>query len=177
MHANPMEIVMRRCLLFLALAFGLICLGCEDAPSSLTYTAPPAIGSTAPSFTQMDTAGNPVSLEQFRGKVVLLDFWATWCAPCVRELPNMKALWQQYRNKNFQIVSVSLDFNLTDWRTFIRQYDLNWVHVADGNYWHNTVARRYGITGIPQMYLIDETGKIISEGIVIDEDRIENALK
>lgn len=153
--------------------------GCADTATDPDNTSglPPRVGDIAPNFTQNDTSGNAVSLSAFRGKVVLLDFWATWCGPCVRVEPELKDIWGRHKAENFMIVSVSLDYDLGSWRTFISENKLDWAHVADAKGWNNAVAQRYGVTAIPQMYLIGTDGKILSEGLIIGDSTIAAALR
>jgi thiol-disulfide isomerase/thioredoxin len=111
-----------------------------------------------------DQFGKPVSLSDFRDKVVLLDFWATWCPPCREAMPEVKKVWEKYRDRDFMIIGVSLDFDrdLDEWRDYISTNDLGWTHVADGRYWNNAVARQYDVTAIPEMKLLDREGNIIA---------------
>jgi peroxiredoxin len=125
------------------------------------------LGQMAMEFTQNDTLGNPVSLSSFRGKYVLVDFWASWCGPCRRENPNVVKVFNEYKDKNFTILSVSLDRpNAKDkWLKAIHDDQLTWTHVSDLNYWDNAVAKQYGIQAIPQNILIDPKGKIIAKNL------------
>jgi thiol-disulfide isomerase/thioredoxin len=123
------------------------------------------IGTQAVEFTQNDTEGHPVSLSSFRGKYVLVDFWASWCAPCRRENPHVVEAYQQYKNKNFTILSVSLDRQKENWLKAIKDDNLTWTHVSDLQYWDNAVARLYMIEQIPQNILIDPNGKIIARNL------------
>lgn len=130
-----------------------------------------ALGATAPDFTQNDTAGKAVKLSDFRGKYVLLDFWASWCGPCREENPNVVANFQKYRNKNFTVVGVSLDRkkDKDKWLRAIQDDKLEWTHVSDLNYFNNAVALDYGVVAIPQNFLIDPDGKIIAKNLRGDE--------
>ncbi|TWJ04685.1 peroxiredoxin [Mucilaginibacter frigoritolerans] len=130
-----------------------------------------AVGSIAPAFTQNDVNDKPVSLADFRGKYVLLDFWASWCAPCRAENPNVLKAYQQYHDKNFTVLSVSLDRpgKKDAWLAAIKTDGLNWTQVSDLNFWNNQVAKQYGVTTIPQNFLIDPNGKIIAENLHGDE--------
>lgn len=126
-----------------------------------------AIGTYAMNFTQNDTLGNPVSLSSFKGKYVLVDFWASWCGPCRRENPNVVKVFNKFKDKNFTILSVSLDRpDAKDkWLAAIHKDGLTWTHVSDLKYWDNAVAKQYGIRAIPQNLLLDPQGKIIARNL------------
>ena len=124
-----------------------------------------AVGVEAPDFTMNDQNGNPVQLSSLRGQVVMIDFWASWCAPCRQENPNVVKLYEQYHSKGFEIIGVSLDRGKDEWLQAIKDDNLKWVHVSDLQYWQNTVARQYGVNSIPQTYLLDKDGKIIAKGL------------
>ena len=131
-----------------------------------------AIGAIAPDFVQNDTTGNPVSLASFRGKYVLIDFWASWCRPCRMENPNVVKAYQAYKDKKFTVLGVSLDGMLPDmdvnkqrWLKAIADDNLTWTHVSDLKYWSNAVAKQYAVRSIPQNFLIDPQGKIIAKNL------------
>jgi|KBSMisStaDraftv2_1062788.scaffolds.fasta_scaffold00427_14 peroxiredoxin len=130
-----------------------------------------AIGSEAQEFTQPDTSGNPVSLSSFRGKYVLLDFWASWCGPCRQENPNVVRAYEKYRNKGFAILGVSLDKpnDKLKWLKAIHDDGLGWTHVSDLQYWNNAAARQYGVQSIPQNFLLDPQGRIIGKNLRGDD--------
>jgi peroxiredoxin len=128
-------------------------------------------GTKAPEFTQNDTAGKPVSLSAFRGKYVLLDFWASWCGPCRAENPHMRQLYQDFGNRNFTILGISLDAadGKAGWIKAINDDHLNWTQVSDLKHWSNSVAKLYSIYAIPQSFLIDPNGIIIAKGLNYQE--------
>ncbi len=130
-----------------------------------------SIGKPAPDFTQPDTAGNAVKLSDFRGKYVLLDFWASWCIPCREENPNVVSAYQKYHDKGFTVLSVSLDQpgKKAAWLNAVHQDGLNWTQVSDLQFWNNAAAKLYGIQAIPQNFLIDKEGKIIAVNIKGDD--------
>lgn len=123
-----------------------------------------SIGRTAPLFSAPDTSGKNISLMDFRGKYVLLDFWASWCGPCREENPIVVKAYQKFRTKNFEILSVSLDQagKRDAWVKAIHDDGLTWQHVSDLKFWNSEVAQLYAVRSIPQNFLIDPKGKIIA---------------
>lgn len=124
-----------------------------------------AVGYEAVDFTQADTSGNPVSLQSFRGKYVLVDFWASWCGPCRMENPNLVAAYNKYKAKNFTVLGVSLDRDRGKWLEAIALDGLTWTHVSDLKFWNNEAARIYKISSIPQNLLIGPDGVIIAKNL------------
>ncbi len=126
-----------------------------------------ALGATAPEFAEADTAGKVISLSSFRGKYVLIDFWASWCGPCRRENPNVVKAYNTYKGKNFTILGVSLDRpNAKDkWLAAIHKDGLTWNHVSDLKFWDSKAAGLYAVRGIPQNFLLDPNGKIIGKNL------------
>ena len=137
------------------------------------------IGSVVSDFSQTDTAGNSINISAFRGKYVLVDFWASWCRPCRQENPNVVAAFDKYKNKNFTILGVSMDQNKKNWIDAIKMDGLNWSHVSDLKGWSNQVAAIFKITSIPQNLLLDPEGKIIAKNLrgAVLESRLDALLK
>lgn len=120
------------------------------------------IGATAMDFTQNNTAGKPVKLSDYRGKYVLLDFWASWCGPCRAENPNVLDNYEKYHGKGLEILAVSLDDKKDAWLKAIKDDGLEWAHVSDLKGWKNEVAKEYNIRAVPSNFLINKEGKIVA---------------
>ncbi|MBB2148303.1 redoxin domain-containing protein [Pedobacter sp. LMG 31462] len=124
------------------------------------------VGKTAPDFSQLDTAGAEISLSQFRGKYVLIDFWASWCGPCRKENPNLVDAIKKNSHKNLEVISVSLDDKREPWIAAIKKDGLgSWKHISDLKGWKNQIAKRYKVRSIPCNFLIDPDGKIIAKNL------------
>ena len=124
-----------------------------------------AIGGIAMDFTQNDINGKPVSLSSFRGKYLLIDFWASWCGPCRAENPNVVKAYNAYKNKGFEILGVSLDQSKEPWLAAIKKDKLAWTQVSDLKGWENAVSQKYRIESIPASFLLDKDGKIIARDL------------
>jgi peroxiredoxin len=119
-------------------------------------------GQLAPLFELKDSEGKVVKLSDLRGKVVFLDFWATWCGPCRAEIPHLRELAKKLGGRDdFVLLSVSIDEDETKWRDFIKKEEMTWRHALDKNGWHGVVAAKYGVTGIPCTFLIGKDGRLL----------------
>lgn len=122
-------------------------------------------GTTFPDFDEKDTDGKPLSIAGLKGKVVLIDFWATWCGPCVAELPNVLAAYEKHHAAGFEIVGISLDSDRQKLDKFVKEKNMTWPQFFDGKGWQNKLSQKYGVNSIPATYLLDREGKIIASGL------------
>ncbi|HEY0175855.1 MAG TPA: TlpA disulfide reductase family protein [Pedobacter sp.] len=123
------------------------------------------IGAKAPVFTQNDVNGKPISLTDLRGKYVLLEFWASWCHPCRAESPNLLKQYKLYKDKGFEILSVSVDNDRSRWLDAIAKDGLTWLQVSDLKGWDNEARKLYGLSGVPGNFLISPEGKIVASNL------------
>jgi thiol-disulfide isomerase/thioredoxin len=126
---------------------------------------PLIIGSVAPDFAELTPEGKTLKLSDLRGKVVLIDFWASWCGPCRKENPNVVKVYQQYKDKGFDVLSVSLDQDRTRWLDAIKADNMTWQHVSDLKGWQAAAGKLYGVSGIPFTVLVDKQGRIIGKNL------------
>jgi peroxiredoxin len=122
-------------------------------------------GAKFPDFEEKDVDGKPLSAAKYKGKVVLIDFWATWCMPCVQELPNVRKVYEDYHAKGFEIIGISLDSDQKKLRAFTKDQKMTWQQYYDGKGWENKLAVQYGVHAIPATYLIDGEGKVIGKDL------------
>jgi peroxiredoxin len=134
-----------------------------DAQNSQSQNSNITIGQEAPDFTLPDVDGKPVSLSSFRGKYVLVDFWASWCGPCRQENPNIVATYNQFKDKNFTILGVSLDQDKKAWLKAINDDGLTWKQISDLKFWNSEAATLYQVQAIPFNVLVDPQGKVIAK--------------
>ncbi len=120
------------------------------------------VGDTASEIAEPSPDGDTIKLSSLRGKVVLVDFWASWCGPCRAFNPTLVRIYNKYKDKGFEIYGVSFDRDLRKWKAAIKSDKLNWIHVSDLKYWGSKVVEDYGVDLIPAAVLLDTNGKIIA---------------
>ena len=141
------------------------------APAIFSQEIGLEIGDIAPEIKLPDPKGKEITLSSTKGKVVLIDFWATWCAPCLKEQPVLSELYKQYKNsdftrgKGFEIYGMSLDNNKASWENAIAKSKINWIQVSDLKFWTSPVAKTYNIQELPFNLLIDSKGIIIAKNL------------
>jgi peroxiredoxin len=158
---------------------------CKNTPDGKNITEKLAgsksalVNTPAPDFSQLSDGGTAIDLHSFRGKYVLLDFWASWCGPCRKEHPNLSKAYSQFKAKNFEIVSVSLDNDRRAWLNAIKKDKLIWSNISDLKGQQNAVALKYGVQTIPSNFLIDTDGLIIAKNLTGEEllEKLAGVLK
>jgi len=138
-----------------------------------------AIGKPFPEFSVTGFDGKPLAVSDYKGKVVLIDFWATWCGPCIGELPNVKKTYAKHHDKGFEIIGISLDSDKDKLTEFLAKNEIGWRQFFDGGGWKNKLAVEYSVQSIPATYLLDGEGKIIGSNLRGEEleAAVEKALK
>lgn len=132
-------------------------------------------GMPAPEIKLNDIDGQTTTLSSYKGKVVLLDFWASWCMPCRKNNPNLVALYKKFKGAGFEILGVSIDENNVAWKKAIEKDGLTWKQVVDNAGWNATSTLDYGVEGIPASFLIDRNGVI--KGVNLEGRELEGAVK
>lgn len=150
-----------------------------EPSSSVSDSESKSSGQEAPYFELATPEGKMVKLSDFRGKYVMLDFWASWCPPCRAANPNLVRIYERFKGKNFTILGVSLDKSKESWMQAIAADKLDWTHVSELNGWRGKVSNLYHVNAIPASFIIDPSGKIIAQGLEGDHltDFLEKVLQ
>ena len=151
----------------------------KEIQEQITIGKKSMVGTVAENFTQPDSDGKPVMLQSLRGKYVLVDFWASWCGPCRAESPNLVKAYGQYRDSNFEILSITLDQSKDKWLKAVKEDAYTWSQVGDLKGWENAAARQFGVMGIPFNFLLDPNGVIIARNLRGDalDEKLKEILK
>jgi peroxiredoxin len=137
----------------------------KDMQSTIEGMKNTAVGSNAPDIQLTNPEGQLVSLSSLKGKIVLIDFWASWCGPCRKENPNVVKMYEKYKGRGFEIYGVSLDKDKQAWLDAIEKDGLKWIHVSDLKFWQSDAAKLYNVSAIPMTVLLDKEGKIIAKNL------------
>lgn len=136
------------------------------APKDKSSAKSSSGGQPAPDFLARDFEnGVSFSLRDYRGKVVLIDFWATWCGPCIQEMPNVIRAYQKYHDKGFEIIGISLDSDMRTLQNFLDANEIEWRQACDGKGWKGDIVQQYGVDGIPATFLVDAEGNLIASNL------------
>lgn len=151
----------------------------KNIPEKIQARKRSAVGMPAPEFAAKDISGKSFNLSDYRGKYVLVEFWASWCVPCRAENPDLLKAYNKYHDKGFVVVGVSLDDKKDRWEKAIEEDKLPWIHTSDLNAFDNKIAKLYGVQPIPDNFLIDPQGKIIARGLggAQVEERLDREIK
>ena len=142
-----------------------------------------AVGTVFPEFTETNLLGQRLAVRDFRGKIVLVDFWATWCVPCMLELPSVQRTYARYHGSGFKVIGISLDQDRDKLTAFLKEREIPWAQYNDGKFWDTKLVVQYGVEAIPATYLLDRNGKILAvnpRGAQLEElvaDALQPALR
>jgi peroxiredoxin len=137
--------------------------------AALKKQAELGVGKTFPDFNEKNLEGEPLSIAKYKGKIVLIDFWATWCGPCIAELPNVLSAYKKHHDQGFEIIGISLDSDRDKLTSFIKEKGMTWPQYFDGQGWQTKLAQDYGINSIPATFLLDGNGTVIAKDLRGDD--------
>ncbi len=143
--------------------------------AGLITNAQVKVDQMAPEISLPGVNDNALNLSSLKGKVVLIDFWASWCGPCRAAIPTVNKLYNKYKSKGFEIFGVSIDSKKTDWVRAITNDKIKYTQVMDKDGWNSAVAEKYGVYAIPSTFLLDKTGKVVA--VDLDGEELENKVK
>lgn len=145
--------------------------GIKELAQHLEIMKKVAVGQKFTDFEMADMKGDMHKLSDYAGKgsVTLVDFWASWCGPCMREMPNLKKTYEAYHKKGFEVVGISLDSKKEDWEAAVKDKQLNWIHLSDLQGWQSAGAALYGVRSIPNTFLLDKDGTIVGHNLTGEE--------